>query len=260
MFYHERISGRMDVGTEGMSSDSDRYGRAGDYVMGRMGPAERERAERDLERDPKFREAVVRLAERLRRADVSADAALWQSVEAGLSDLPQMRAAATPRSREAAPQHVRRERRIGGSLGGWKGALLVAGVAAACGASYLAGDLTARGPTPAVMVALGDAEGAIGGILEVGPDDMLRFVPLDLGRAADGRVLRLWTLYDDGVGFVPLGNLDAAGALRWRGPDLPPPRAGQRYRITAEDDSIGLSGMPAGAPLFEGIARPVGAP
>jgi anti-sigma-K factor RskA len=228
--------------------------------MGRMGPTERERAERDLERDPKFREAVLRLAERLRRADSGADAALWQSVEAGLSSLPQMRAVVAPSARETAPPRASTERRAAGPLGGWKGALIVAGVAAACGASYLAGDMTARGTAPAAVVALGDADGAIGGILEVGPDDTLRFVPLDLAQANAGRTLRLWTLYDEGVGFVPLGTLGTAAASRWRGPDLPPPRAGQRYRITAEDDTIGTASMPSGTPLFEGIARPVGAP
>ena len=33
-----------------MSSEGDRIERAGDYIMGRMSQAERERAERDLER------------------------------------------------------------------------------------------------------------------------------------------------------------------------------------------------------------------
>ena len=44
---------------------SDRIARAGDYVLGLMNDAERERAERDLEIDPAFRDAVLQLAERM---------------------------------------------------------------------------------------------------------------------------------------------------------------------------------------------------
>lgn len=48
-----------------MASESDRIARASDYVRGLMNDAERERAERDLEIDPAFRDEVVRLAERM---------------------------------------------------------------------------------------------------------------------------------------------------------------------------------------------------
>ncbi|MFN3549339.1 MAG: anti-sigma factor domain-containing protein [Mesorhizobium sp.] len=237
-----------------MSSDGERYGRAGDYVMGRMEPAERERAERDLERDPKFREAVLRLSERIRRHDGTANLELWRSVEAGLNSLPQMRAAASPPSSRAGPTK-RRETARPHPLAGWKGALLVAGVAAACGASYVAGKARARAETPEMVVTLTDPGGAIGGILEIAGDDMLRFVPLALGGAAAGSSLRLWTIYDETIGFVPLGTLPVSGAARWSGPDLPPPRAGQRYRVTAGDDGSSAPMEPA---LFEGAALPVG--
>lgn len=239
-----------------MSSDSDRYGRAGDYVMGRMEPAERERAERDLERDPKFREAVLRLSERIRRSDTVADLELWRSVEAGLNNLPQMRAAlAAPASASGRTKRANRASVSSHPLTGWKGALLVAGVAAACGASYIAGDRSALPGTPRMVVTLADASGGIGGILEVGDDDMLRFVPLALGDAAAGSALRLWTIYDEAIGYVPLGTLPAAGATRWRGPDLPPPTPGQRYRVTAGTDGSSAPTEPA---LFEGSALPVG--
>lgn len=238
-----------------MSSDSDRYGRAGDYVMGRMAPAERERAERDIERDPQFREAVLRLSERMRRNDGAANLELWRSVEAGLNSLPQMRAAASPPSSRAG-RAGRRETARSHPLAGWKGALLVAGVAAACGASYVAGKATARAETPDMVVTLADPGGGIGGILEIGGDDMLRFVPLALGDAAAGSSLRLWTISDETIGFVPLGTLPVSGASRWSGPDLPPPRAGQRYRVTAGDDGSSAPTEPA---LFEGSALPVGA-
>ena len=52
-----------------MASESDRIARAGDYVFGLMNDIERRRAERDLEIDPAFRDAVLRLAERMRAFD-----------------------------------------------------------------------------------------------------------------------------------------------------------------------------------------------
>jgi len=48
-----------------MASESDRVARAGDYVLGLMNDRDRERAERDLEIDPAFRDTVMRLAERM---------------------------------------------------------------------------------------------------------------------------------------------------------------------------------------------------
>lgn len=241
-----------------MSGDGERYGRAGDYVMGRMAPAERERAERDLERDPQFREAVLRLSERMRRSDAVADRDLWRAVETGLSSLPQMRDAALPASAPAGRTRRRSDAAAASPQGqaGWKGALLVAGVAAACGAGYLAGGMQAQSVTPGFVVTLVDAQGGAGGILELGEDDLIRFVPLEIGAAADAAPLQLWTIYDPAIGFVPLGAIRPAGVTRWRGPDLPPPQAGQRYVVAAGD---GTSSPRAGSVLFEGTARPVAA-
>ena len=241
-----------------MSSDSDPYARAGDYVMGRMEPAERERAELDLERDPQFREAVLRLSERIRRSDAISDTQLWHAVEAGLNSLPQMRMA-TSSQLSGAGRTKGRSSRMSSTpshlLSGWKGAVLMAGVAAACGASYMAGDARARMGAPDMVVTLTDASGGIGGILEVGDGDMLRFLPLALPDLASGDVLQLWTIYDETIGYVPLGTLPAFEMARWRGPDLPSPRPGQRYRMTAGGGNAAAAG---GAALLEGAAQPVG--
>jgi anti-sigma-K factor RskA len=253
MVYHAAHPARTGFGSDEMSGDSDRYGRAGDYVMGRMGPAERERAERDLERDPRFREAVLRLSGRIRHGDTVAAAELWQAVEAGLNSLPQMRAAAAKHPVRAGPARRKAARAAAAShpLAGWKGALLMAGVAAACGASYIAGAQNARPGRPGMLVPLTDASGATGGILEVGEGAMLRFVPLATGGAARGEALQLWTIQDEPAGFVALGTLPAQ-TTRWRGPDLPRPRPGQRYRVTVGD------GKTADGPaLLEGTALPV---
>jgi anti-sigma-K factor RskA len=76
-----------------MASESDRIARAGDYVLGLMHDAERERAERDLEIDPAFRDAVVQLAERMHVFDRAEPAGeeRWTQITQRIADLPQMR-------------------------------------------------------------------------------------------------------------------------------------------------------------------------
>ena len=74
-------------------NDADRLARAGNYVFGLMDEAERERAERDLERDASFREAVMEIAERQRLArlgEAPKTDGRWQAVSAQLAGLPQM--------------------------------------------------------------------------------------------------------------------------------------------------------------------------
>ena len=77
-----------------MASESDRIARAGDYVLGLMNDTERERAERDLEIDPAFRDAVVQLAERMHvfdRAEPAGGDERWKLITQRLAELPQMR-------------------------------------------------------------------------------------------------------------------------------------------------------------------------
>jgi len=85
-----------------MSNEADRMSRAGNYVLGLMNEAERERAERDLQFDPSFRAAVLSVAERMQLVGTPRAAGIerWQSISAGLAELPHMRgrlpAAASP--------------------------------------------------------------------------------------------------------------------------------------------------------------------
>ncbi|WP_315925248.1 hypothetical protein [Mesorhizobium sp. SP-1A] len=83
-----------------MAAEGDRLARAGDYVFGLMNEGERERAERDLERDPAFRDAVLALAARMHVFDRAGPAETdrgerWEKIARNLAGLPQMRAPAT---------------------------------------------------------------------------------------------------------------------------------------------------------------------
>lgn len=88
-------------------SQDERRQRAGHYVMGMLDERERERAERDLEVDAAFREAVVEAAERLnvfpsRPAGGATDEA-WREVAARIKALPHMREVPAPALPAAAP-------------------------------------------------------------------------------------------------------------------------------------------------------------
>lgn len=78
-----------------MGLEGDRDKRAGSYILGLMGETDRERAERDLETDPAFRDAVIRLADEIRlfdRAENRGDAGeRWKLIARRIAELPQMR-------------------------------------------------------------------------------------------------------------------------------------------------------------------------
>lgn len=82
-----------------MTGERERIKRAGTYVLGLMDDEERERAERDLELDPAFRDAVLQMAERAHvfdlrdSGDTNTDEG-WSTVLDRISALPQMRGTA----------------------------------------------------------------------------------------------------------------------------------------------------------------------
>jgi len=132
-----------------MASESDRIARAGDYVLGLMNDADRERAERDLEIDPAFRDAVVQLAERMHvfdRADRPSGDNHWELVTQRLAELPQMRSVglvgSDAKSRTVIRSLSRRPYGVGlHALGGRRGFAVAAGLIVAFALGYLAGKL-----------------------------------------------------------------------------------------------------------------------
>jgi len=127
-----------------MGADSERGKRAGDYVSGLMSEEERERAERDLEFDPAFRDAVIRLAGEMRLFERTETPAIptterWQAIAARIAELPQMRAATGDGHCGAAPL----ERRPIGmglhALPSRRAVVVALGLIAAFALGYLAG-------------------------------------------------------------------------------------------------------------------------
>ncbi|ESZ43086.1 hypothetical protein ACYG9R_16510 [Mesorhizobium sp. RSR565B] len=128
-----------------MAGESDRVARAGDYVLGLMNDRDRERAERDLEIDPAFRDTVMRLAERMHVLDRGAPSGgsdRWRLISQRIAELPQMRVVGQD---EAKPVIGRLERKPYGvgvhSLGGRRGAVIAIALIMVFALGYLVGQL-----------------------------------------------------------------------------------------------------------------------
>jgi anti-sigma-K factor RskA len=126
-----------------MIDEGDRLARAGHYVLGLMDDEERERAERDLERDGAFRDAVLRLAERMHVLDADpAPDGRWRAISERIAELPQMRSVAPATALTAAQQIIgpKAIRRIGlHSVPGWRAVLVAACLIAAFALGYFTG-------------------------------------------------------------------------------------------------------------------------
>jgi anti-sigma-K factor RskA len=126
-----------------MPGESDRLSRAGSYVLGLMDPAARERAERDLENDPAFRDAVFRVAERMHKFDLPTHGGTaapdhWKRIAARISEMPQMRGLAGERTAKPQPRQATPAGQ-GPQAAPTRLALIVAlGLLAAFAAGYLA--------------------------------------------------------------------------------------------------------------------------
>ena len=135
-----------------MASESDPVARAGDYVLGLMNDRDRERAERDLEIDPAFRDTVMRLAERMhvfdRTGPPSGGSDRWRLISQRIAEMPQMRVVGHDEVKPA-PVINKLERRPYGvgvhSLGGRRGAVIAIALIVVFALGYLLGLLSAGG-------------------------------------------------------------------------------------------------------------------
>ncbi|MER9491328.1 hypothetical protein NKI86_05760 [Mesorhizobium sp. M0320] len=111
-----------------------------------MNDRDRERAERDLEIDPAFRDTVMRLAERMHVLDRGAPSGgsdRWRLISQRIAELPQMRVVGQD---EAKPVIGRLERKPYGvvgvhSLGGRRGAVIAIALIMVFALGYLVGQL-----------------------------------------------------------------------------------------------------------------------
>jgi anti-sigma-K factor RskA len=234
-------------------TDDDRRARAGEYVLGLMDDAERQKAERDMASDAAFRRTVEDLAARMHGLDADVTPApvpegLWDRIAASIGS--QDKAPGPPRSAPIS--------RIVADRQGWRPSLLriaamAASLAMAIWVGYLIG--TSNPQQPVVIVVLQTPTNETGAVFEAFADNSVRVVPLEDFEVPEGKIMQVWTLYDQSVGPVSLGTLAEAKPTLLEGHPFPVPVADQLYEITLEPAPGSPTGKPTGPILVKGFAR-----
>lgn len=121
----------------------DRMSRAEDYVLGLMDENERERAERDMEIDPEFRQCVLGLAQKLQRLHEMTRPArtanqTWNDIATRIADMPHMAGESIPTQRIANPSAMRPVGQALHALGGRRGLAVALMLFAIFALGYLA--------------------------------------------------------------------------------------------------------------------------
>ncbi|WP_432287374.1 anti-sigma factor [Aminobacter sp. BA135] len=240
-----------------MSSDSEHLAHAGDYVLGLLDDDARAEAEREMERDPEFAEAVRRLVERMSSLDHTVKphdvpAGMWDEILGKIATLPQDHGASPP-EQSAANQNSATQ------MPPWRKLALAASLAAAFGLGYAGGFVMKTTPEPVVLVVLQTPDNTTGAVFEAFADNSVKIIPLADFEVPQDKIMQVWTLYDAAVGPVSLGTLISAEVTTLKGQALPVPAADQLYEITLEPRPGSPTGKPTGPILVKGLAkRPAG--
>lgn len=189
---------------------------------------------------------------------------LWQRISAEISGMEQMTRAEAVEAELAAVGIPPREKDRHGHLGmkrpmakffrGARGTALGASILAACALGYVVGQASVTARNPEAVVVLVNEADLPGAFVEVYADDRVRIVPLTDLEVPDGKVLEVWTLFDEAVGPVSLGTMVSAREAMLTGPDLPAPQPNQLYEITLEDAPGSAAGGPLGPVVVRGLA------
>ncbi|HRF09485.1 MAG TPA: anti-sigma factor [Xanthobacteraceae bacterium] len=219
---------------------------AGEYVIGVLDGAERDRFERRSVNEAALREHIAYWQERFAELDhgVTAKdipAALWSRIEAAIGG-----GAAV----EPAKQGVLAA--LWSSLAFWRGAGLAgafASVLLAIGIGLLAGRAT---PSPRIVAVMLTPEGVPGAIAEVFHDGRISIVPISDFTVPQGKTLQVWTLFDKEKGPVSIGLIERTRQALFHRSDLP---AGQQqlYEITLEPEGGSPTNRPTGPVLVKGL-------
>lgn len=237
-----------------MSDQSQRWPRAGEYVLGLLEGADLAAAEASVREDPMFRQAVEEFAARMSPLDLTAKpepvpGGLWDAIAASIADMPQ-EATEPAADRRVVPFPSPQAR---GQT--WRPLALAASLLVGIGLGYAGGWLTNRAPAPVVFVVLQTPQDRPGAVFEAFSDNSVRILPLQDFPVPAGQVLQVWTLYDQAVGPVSLGTLPRAEISTLGEQPFPVPAAGQLYEITLEPAPGSPTGKPTGPILVKGFAQ-----
>ena len=220
---------------------------AAEYVLGVLGAAERQEAERRIAAEPAFAEAVAFWEARLGHltdgvAPVTPPASAWPRIAQAI----RRPASQAPASRESAPA-------LWDSLAFWRGfGITSAGVALASilGLAYLA---TVPPPDTSLVASLNAGTGQTGFLASVNPNGTsLTIMPASLS-GVDQRALELW-LIPPGQQPRSLGLIQPGRPVRVNVPPdlLPQLRSNAVLAVSLEPPGGSPTGLPTGPIIANG--------
>lgn len=238
-----------------MSDQSDRRIRAGEYVLGLLEGADRLEAEIAIREDLEFRRLVEAFAARMGRLDMTAKpepapAGMWEQIASRIEGVGQDASGDAGRVVQLRPRKRLSDR--------WRPLALAASLLIGIGIGYLGGWLTVKAPAPVVLVVLQTPENIPGAVFEAFADNSVRILPLQDFPVPAGKIMQVWTLYDQAVGPVSLGTLPRTEISTLGSHGLPVPKTGQLYEITLEPVPGSPTGKPTGPILVKGFAQQQG--
>jgi anti-sigma-K factor RskA len=228
---------------------------SGEYVLGTLTGAERERFRARLAHDPALQAEVGYWQDRLlaligRIAPVAPSHAVWQRIDRSLVK-PQVRTAAAAPTRVASPAPA-----PWGGLAFWRG---FSGLAVA--ACLLLAWLQLFQPSQPIAeyVAILQAPDATAGWLVHASDrGPVKLIPLAPPAAVPAdKSWQFWTKGRNAAGPTSLGLLPADGSLQVPRHELPDLGEEQLFEITLEPRGGSTAGRPTGPVLYVGKARRV---
>lgn len=234
-------------GTIPMPEDRDAL--AGEYVLGLIEGAERERLERRLEDDDDLALAVARWQARLAPIDATAPTitpspALWPGIEAAIAIVaqPGRRSPAQTRSRFAGWWE---------SVIVWRGAALAGALATLMLAAGLIGALDRAKRQPVMVAVLLTDANVAAAVVNTFADGRVELLPLQSIAVPEGKALEIWTLWDRAVGPRSVGLIDRARSTPLRLDQLPL-GGDQLFEITLEPATGSPTGRPTGPIIAKG--------
>lgn len=226
---------------------------AGEYVLGTLSAAQRERVERRLPVEPELQAAVDYWEARLLHltdlvAPQTPSPRLWSRIQRTLDESARQRAP-LPRTRQA---------QWWNNLSLWRG-FSAAGMAATLVLGALLLTRTAPEPAPTWLVVLATPQDlAPGWVMQASNQSReIELIPLGITELPPDKALQLWTKAEGWQAPVSLGLVKPGEPVKIRLDELPPLQPNQLFELTLEQPSGSPTGKPTGPIQFIGRAAKV---
>ncbi|KAF0231614.1 MAG: hypothetical protein FD175_522 [Beijerinckiaceae bacterium] len=236
-----------------MSINAERIALAGEYVLGLLDPAERERVDERAATDAALVTAICDWQRHFSAIDAAAvpmvpSPGLWDRIDASIGD------SAQQSRRKAGGGLGTALSRFWNSFAIWR-PLGMAGAFASLVFAVLLAIRIAGGPeVPQLVAVLTAPDGRAAAVVNAYADGTVQLVPLDAIAVPEGRVLEVWTLQTRERGPVSLARMDKARTIRLDLKGLSAAEVGHLFEITLEPDGGSPTGRPTGPVLMKGLA------